>query len=105
MLVDRLAIITTKWNLRNPIRIATWNVLTIHSTSHQTAAALCKEMARLDITIAGLSQGYRITDFGLKQVEDSLILYSGGQTHLYGEVLLLHVNARSGHHLPAVSSH
>lgn len=64
-------------NLECPDNKQNWSPDSIMQRNGQTS-----------IAIAGLTDT-RIDDFGLKWVEDSLILYSGGQTYLYGLALLL----------------
>jgi hypothetical protein len=79
------------WDIRQLTRIATWNVLTLRKTGYQVA--LVKEMARLGIDIAGLTE-VRIPDCGRHDVNDTLMLFSGGMDHTQGVALLLRDRAK-----------
>ena len=78
-------------DLRRTVQVATWNVLTLDRTGHQVA--LSREMARLGIDTVGLTET-RIIDSGRTDVEDSLLLHSGGTTHIHGVALMLRRNCK-----------
>ena len=75
-----------RWDLRKSIKIGTWNVITLHAPEHQVA--LSRELNKLNVTLAGL-QETRITGQGKLTVEDSILLYSGGDSHSHGVGLML----------------
>ena len=50
-------------------------------------------MAKYDISNAGVTEA-RLLDQGRKDVDDALLLYSGGSTYLHGVAPLLRSNAK-----------
>ena len=54
-------------DLRQCIRVATWNVLTLNGTSYQTA--LVQELEKYNIAIAGLTEA-RLQDSDLSTVDE-----------------------------------
>ena len=75
-----------KTDLRIPIRIATWNVLTLNGTGYQVA--LVRELKRYKIAIAGLTEA-RLSGSGEHDVQDGHLLYSGGTEKRNGVALVL----------------
>ena len=73
-------------NLRSGIKLATWNVMTLSGIGYQVA--LVRELARFDVCLAGITEA-RIPGNGCRQVEDALILHSGGDQRMYGVALVV----------------
>jgi len=73
-------------DLHRTVQVATWNVLTLDRTGYQVA--LSREMARLSFDIVGLTET-RIVNSGKTDVEDLLLLQSGGTTHTHRVALML----------------
>ena len=73
-------------NLRTTARIATWNVLSLAPLGYPEAMA--REMARLNISIAGLTE-VRIPNSGEQVVDGYTMLHSGEATKVRGMALLL----------------
>src|SRR5208282_788531 len=77
-------LMTTAGRLANPdlrehLRIATWNVLTLARTGYLTT--LVREVHRLDIDIVGITEA-RLKDNGNETIEGYTIYHSGGsQSH------------------------
>ena len=65
--------------------------MTLAKPGHDVTPA--GEMAKYDISIAGVTEA-RLFDQGRKDVDDALLLYSGGSTHLHGVALLLRGNTK-----------
>jgi len=61
-------------------------------------------MARLGIDVAGLTET-QIVDSGRTEVEDSLLLHSGGTTHTHGVALMLRQKSRRKHSNHGYLSH
>ena len=66
--------------------IATWNVSTLHRHGHQVT--LVRELARLNIVVAGLTET-RLLQHGIRDIEDATLLHSGGDSHVHGVALVL----------------
>jgi len=79
------------WDLRHSTRIATWNVSTLHRSGHYVTVV--HELARLNVVIARLTET-RLLQHGSKDVEDTLLLHSGGDSHLHGVTLVLRKKAK-----------
>ena len=74
--------------IRQPLRIATWNVLTLNPQGHDVL--LATELARLRVSIAGL-QEVRWTGHGEVDVGDYHILWSGQERlRIQGVALVVH---------------
>ena len=73
-------------DLRNHIRIASWNVLTLSDTGYQTA--LQSSLAAHKIDIACLSET-RIPGSGSHRVNSHTLVYSGGTTRTNGVAVML----------------
>ena len=73
-------------DLRQDIRLAAWNVQTLSEIGFQVA--MQNILSRHDIDIACLSE-CRITGSGRTPLGKHTLLYSGGQTKMYGVALLL----------------
>jgi len=56
-------------------------------------AALARELDRLSITVAGLTECH-MQGSGMHDVKDATVLYSGNQTHTNGVALMLRKEAR-----------
>jgi len=79
------------WDLRHSTRIATWNVSTLHRHGHQVT--LVRELARLNIVVAGLTET-RLLQHGIRDIEDATLLHSGGDSHVHGVALVLREKAK-----------
>jgi len=73
-------------DLRNRLRIATWNVLTMSDSGYQTA--LVRELARHHIPIAGITEA-RIPGSDCRRVDDAILLHSGGSQCINGVALII----------------
>jgi len=73
-------------DLRKPLRIATWNVLTLANPGYPEA--LVSELRKYRILMAGLTE-VRLTDSGARLVDGCTLLHSGGPTRSNGVALLL----------------
>ncbi len=80
-------------NLRQPIRVATWNVQTLRRTGHATL--LSYELSRYNISIAGICES-RWRDIGDKTEGDHSYIWSGPNDNsgLYGVALAMSKHAR-----------
>ena len=76
----------TPLNLRCVTRISTWNVLTLAQLGYPEAMA--KELHRLRISIAGLTEA-RIPHSGEQAVDGYTLLHSGEATRVHGVALML----------------
>ena len=73
-------------DLRQCIRVATWNVLTLNGTSYQTA--LVQELEKYNIAIAGLTEA-RSQDSDLSTVDGATFLHFIGHDRTIGVALVL----------------
>ena len=79
MLSDRHP--ATDRNMRNKIRISTWNVRTLYKPGRREN--LLQEQERLKVNIMGVSE-MRWTGSGKVVLDDYTYIYSGGSKHQYG---------------------
>ena len=73
-------------DLRQSIRLAAWNVLTLSEDSFQVA--MQNTLAKHDIDIACLSE-CRIPDNGISKIDRHTLIHSGGKTRIYGVAILI----------------
>jgi len=73
-------------DLRNKVKIATWNTLTLAKPGHQEV--LIQELGRMHIDIAGITEA-RLTDSGCSIIDDYTIFHSGGAQHVRGVALVI----------------
>jgi len=73
-------------DLRNKVKIATWNTLTLAKPGHQEV--LIQELGRMHIDIAGITEA-RLTDSGCSIIDDYTIFHSGGAHHMRGVALVI----------------
>lgn len=81
----------TRLDISCPIRLATWNTLTLNKIGYVEAAV--NEFANMDIRLAGLTET-RLTGNGELLLQDYSLLYSGGDQHVHGVALLIHTKVR-----------
>jgi len=75
-----------KVDIRQQMRLATWNVLTLAHTGYPEA--LVNQLAEYRVHLAGLTET-RLIGSGTQQIGDHTLIYSGGVTHNNGVALLL----------------
>lgn len=73
-------------DLRNAVRFATWNVLTLNGDGFQEA--LVNELARYNVTVAGIQEA-RLPGHDQHVVNGATIIHSGGSDHTQGVALIL----------------
>ena len=74
-------------DMSRPVRIATWNTLTMNKTGYPEATA--HVFSRMEVKLAGLTE-IRLTGNGELLLQDYSLMYSGGDQHVRGVALLAH---------------
>ena len=87
--MDGPAVPMSSFNLiRNPLRIGTWNVLSLNPNGH--SELLARELSRLNVAIAGL-QEVRWTGSGETSTDSYKLIWSGHESHrIQGVALAVH---------------
>jgi len=78
-------------DMSRPVRIATWNTLTMNKVGYPEATA--HVFSRMEIKLAGLTET-RLTGNGELLLQDFSLIYSGGDKHVRGVALLVHNSIR-----------